>query len=567
MRHGEIEISRLRGGWRAYGLDDGQVRCFVAPDTLTLQLPDAAALVRLSASGVLHGRVRRLRIRLTAAPDWLLAGIRPPRIGRNVAAFSWRRRSGGVEVRFVWSRQRDLDRALQDALSAVLRARPWDQASGPVYALDRTAWTAGASSWPQGLLATAPPQPEPDALGRPLGPFLAPEPPGVAASTAPVVTAVANPFGRILLGTATPYRLVTEGRGLTLRAAGGELAARLDPAHGAEAGLSGAELRKFAVVQVDAVPDGRFAGEAIRAMSACGMVFAAADPAVRTDLRHSGAVTVADAAEVSDLAGYGLSVAASRRAAIAGDAALRRTPLAGGDLPLPAVSVVLSSMRADDVETCLGYLAAQTYPAFEIVLGLHGYDVPAAVRQRWAALVPVPLEVVSVPAAVPFGMVLGQLTRRSSGDLITKVDDDDHYGPHHLTDLVIAAHTSGADLTAKGARFVHFPELETTIDRAWAAPEVFNVTPAGGTMLLSRSTLAQIGGWSHSSKHVDADLLKRIRAAGGLVYRTHALEYVYVRRTAGHTFVAEIETLAAQGERSYPGLPEALIRPAYPAVD
>jgi hypothetical protein len=566
----EIEVSRLRGGWRAYRLADPQVHCFVVPDTLTLRLPDASALVRVAASGVLQGRVRTLRVRLADAPGWLVAGIRPPRLSRNTAEFSWRRRGAGVQVRLRWSRQHDLDRALRDALSSVLRSRPWDQSSGPVYALDRTAWTDGTSPWPQGILAAAPPPPEFDALDRPLGAFLAVDRPIVAdlssGLTSSVVTAVANPYGRRLVGAATVYRLEAERHALVLRDAAGVRAARLDPATGAEAGLTGATLDKYGVVQVDTLAPGQFTADAVRAMAACGMVFAAADPVLRRTLTALGVVAVPTTAEVTDLNGYALSVAAARNAAITHDAALRRTPLGGGTLPLPAVSVVLSSMRAEDVETCLRYLATQTYPALEIVVGLHGYDVAPQTRQRWQALVPVPLQVLSFPVHLTFGMVLGRLSSSCSGDLITKVDDDDHYGPNHVTDLVIAWHTSGADLSAKGARFVHFPELDETIDRAWAAPEVFNVTPAGGTMMLARSTLAQVGGWSHSSKHVDADLLRRIRAAGGIVYRTHALEYVYVRRTAGHTFVTDMETLTEQGEGIYPGLPEQLIRPAYPGA-
>ncbi|MGH3682934.1 MAG: glycosyltransferase family 2 protein, partial [Natronosporangium sp.] len=288
-------------------------------------------------------------------------------------------------------------------------------------------------------------------------------------------------------------------------------------------------------------------------------------PAVRAELDRLGLVAVTQAKEVDDLRGYALSVAAARRAAIDGDAALRRTALAtgpaAGALPLPGVSVVLSSMRADHIDACLEYLAGQTYPELEVLVGLHGYEVDDAQRHRWAERLRCPLRVVRFDAELPFGAVLGRLTRLAGGELVTKVDDDDHYGRHHVTDLVLAWHTSGADVVAKGARFVHFPELGQTIDRAWAAPELFNVTPAGGTILAGRGTLARIGGWSHSSKHVDEDLLIRVRSAGGLVYRTHALEYSYVRRTTGHTFDTRIDHLAEQGERVYPGLPRELIDP------
>jgi hypothetical protein len=253
--------------------------------------------------------------------------------------------------------------------------------------------------------------------------------------------------------------------------------------------------------------------------------------------------------------------------AIHGDALLRRTALTGdGALPLPTVSVVLSSRRPDDIEACLGYLATQTYPAWEVVLGMHGYDVPPATVERWRALVPAPLRVLALPAEMTFGMVLGRLSRIADGELLTKVDDDDRYGARHLTDLVVAWHTSGADVVAKGSRFVYFPEADETMDRQWTAPEQFQVTPAGGTLMLARGTLAEFGGWSHSPKHVDTDLLIRLKAAGGLVYRTHGLEYVYVRRATGHTWHTELDSLREQGERIYEGLPAGVLAPDYAPV-
>jgi hypothetical protein len=292
-------------------------------------------------------------------------------------------------------------------------------------------------------------------------------------------------------------------------------------------------------------------------------VFAAADHAVRSTVEALGLVAVADPKEVADLRGYALSVAAARQAAVTGDAVLRRTALAGGELPLPAVSVLLSSMRPDHIGACLRYLADQTYPAMEVVVGLHGYRVPDRTRDQWRDLFPCRLRVEHFPSERSFGWVLGQLSRIADGELVTKVDDDDHYGANHITDLVIAWHLSGAEVAAKGGRFVHFPEFGETVDRAWAAPEQFNVTPAGGTLLLAKSSLQQIGGWSHSVRHVDTDLLTRVKSTGGLVYRTHALEYVYVRRTTGHTWSNEIEQFTAQGERVYHGLPDEIIRPDY----
>jgi hypothetical protein len=302
----------------------------------------------------------------------------------------------------------------------------------------------------------------------------------------------------------------------------------------------------------------------MRTLAACGVVFAAPKPAVRAELDALGVVAVADPAEVTDLPGYALSVEAARRMAISGDAALRRTALCpdgDGAVPLPTVTAVVSTMRAEHLDTLLDYLAGQTYPALEVVIGLHGYKLPESSRERLRDALAFPVRIATFPAEQTLGAILGQLSRMADGELITKLDDDDHYGPHHVTDLVIAWHATGADVAAKGARFVHLLERDETIDRAWAAPELFNVTPAGGTLLLSRGTLAAVGGWSHSSKHVDTDLLTRTKSAGGLVYRTHALEYVYVRGTTGHTFVTGLDRLLSQAKRTYTGLPAEVIRP------
>jgi hypothetical protein len=565
-----VRVSRVRGvGRRSYRLDDLTARYVLGTGKLRLVVPDAAALVRIAVSGVLTGEIQRLEIRLADAPEWLLAGVRPPRLGRTAVRFHWRRRGRGLTLQLGWSKPYGLNRAFADALAAVVRARRWDQVSGPLYALDRTAWLAGAACWPQGQLAAGPPRMERDAFGRPLGPFLAPDQP-TDSHLPPLVTMVANSYGRRLVGAATPYRLAVEPDRLELRDEAGRTALVLDRATAPEAVVARAELAKYAVVSVDPplatnpfVVD-PFTADALRALAACGMVFATTDPAVRGELDTLGLVSVRHAKEVDDLRGYALSVAASRRMAVSGDAVLRRTPLGGaGMLPLPTVSVVLSSMRSDYVEGCLRHLAGQTYPALELLVGLHGYDVPEQTRERWRAMLGFPVRVVPFSAQLTFGAVLGRLSRMADGELLTKMDDDDHYGPHHLADLVIAWHTSGADVAAKGSRFVYFPELDQTIDRAWAAPEIFNVTPAGGTLLLARSTLQQLGGWSHSSKHVDTDLLIRVKSAGGLVYRTHALEYVYVRRTTGHTWITEIEELIDQGEHVYDGLPEEIIRPDY----
>lgn len=561
-------VARHQGGRaQRYEFTDPRAEVTLSAHTLVIDLPDAGALARLAMSAVVRGRTWRLQVRLQRSPRWVTGGAHLAQLGFEASEMSWRRRGSGVELRYAWSRPRDIPQGLAEALRALLRVRLWDQIAGPVLVNDREAWLAGLSTWPQGQLSGEEYRVGADEENRPLGPFL-------RSSAAPVpfqwplITVIANPHGRVLAGSAVRYRGIATDRRLALQNERGGSRLVLDAAVSPESAVAASKLEKYAVVSFDApIAQDPFVVHALRVLAACGVVFAAQNREVRGALDDLDLVTVADPSAVTDLAGYRLSVEASRRSMISGDPALSSTALGRGTgLPLPTVSVVVASRRPDGIGECIRHLAAQSYPAFEVIVGTHGYTAEEETVERWSEALHAPLRVVSLPDQLTLGEVLGRLTRVADGEMITKVDDDDHYGYDHVTDLILAWHTSGADLVAKGARFVHLPDFDCTIDRGWAAPEAFNVTPAGGTLTIARSTLAQAGGWSGSSRHVDSDLSARVRARGGVTYRTHGLEYVYVRRTGGHTWETTMDGLTGQVRQVYKGLPREIIRSAQDGV-
>src|SRR5262245_5063158 len=563
-----VTVTRRQGGRPLRcELTDPRAAVMLSAHTLVIELPDAAALARLAMSEVVQGRTWRLQVRLRRSPRWVTGGARPMQLDFELGEMSWRRRGSGVELRYVWSRPRDIPAALDEALRTLLRVRQWDQVGGPVFVNTREAWLTGRTTWPQCQLSDEHHRVGADQEGRPLGPFLRPSAVNEPFRW-PLITASANPHGRVLAGSAAGYRGVVAGRRLTLQGERGGTQLVLDPAESPESVVAAGKFEKYAVVSFDApVGQDPFVIHALRALAAGGVVFAAPDQEARDSLEELDLVTVANPAVVTDLSGYRLSVDASRRATISGDPALRPTALGGGGrLRLPIVSVVVASQRPDGIEACIGYLGAQTYPDLEVIVGTHGYVAAEDAAERWSAALHAPLRVVSLPARLTLGQVLGRLSLLADGELITKMDDDDHYGVDHLTDLMLAWHSSGADLVAKGARFVHLPDFDCTIDRGWAAPEGFDVTPAGGTLMLARSTLAQAGGWSESSRHVDSDLVARVRSGGGVTYRTHGLEYVYVRRSGGHTWETTMDELTGQVRQVYKGLPREIIHSASDGV-
>ncbi len=274
-------------------------------------------------------------------------------------------------------------------------------------------------------------------------------------------------------------------------------------------------------------------------------------------LAASGAVLVAPRLDDAVAAVFGPSLAAEVRAPAPGPQdrraweqrsvrqrreAMRRW---GGRSLFPAgattpVSALLVTRRPALVDTALAAVEASTYPALEVVLVVHGTDeVPAHVAAR-AAASRLPVVVHAEPATTPFGAVLEAAAERASGPLLTKVDDDDRYGPEHVWDLVVAQAASGADLVGKPLALVRVERLGRTVWRAGHPTEVDTTFVAGGTILLAADRLRAAGGWAHLPRHVDRALLDAVLEAGGRVYRTHGEGFVYVRHDeSDHTWAAD----------------------------
>ena len=217
-------------------------------------------------------------------------------------------------------------------------------------------------------------------------------------------------------------------------------------------------------------------------------------------------------------------------------------------LARPSVSALLVSRRPHRVAPAVAALAAQTYPDLEIVVCGHGCDLPASLPADRA------VRVRSVPAGRTLGEALAEAARAATGALLTKVDDDDRYGPEHVWDLVLARHFAGGQLTGKGAEFVHLAGKRVTVRRRMAA-ETPTDTVAGGTILIGREDLAAVGGWPPVPRSVDRALLDRVLAGGGAVYRTHPFGFIYTRHGEGHTWDAEPGYFLHDARRRWRGLP------------
>jgi len=194
----------------------------------------------------------------------------------------------------------------------------------------------------------------------------------------------------------------------------------------------------------------------------------------------------------------------------------------------PSVSMLLVTNREDYLHAIVDLLARQTYPNLELVLLTHGFELDSHIGAHLSEL-PFPALTRSVPDTLNLGEILTVASSLASGDLITKIDDDDFYGPEHVWDLVTARMFSGAQLVGKALDNIYLAGADVTVFRPTYAAEKYAKFVAGGTLLISQSDLREVGGWRPVPKSVDLALIERVTEHGGLIYRTHGHGYIYVR--------------------------------------
>ena len=220
-----------------------------------------------------------------------------------------------------------------------------------------------------------------------------------------------------------------------------------------------------------------------------------------------------------------------------------RALAAEAGLPVPPqtrVSVVLCTRRPEMVGFALAQIARQRHVRFEAVLALHGFpaSLVAAEVARFRDT-GIPLIVHEADRDTVFGAVMNEAVDRASGTVIAKWDDDDWYGPEHLSDLMLARTYSGADVVGISQNFTYLEELDLTVWRGYRS-EIPSPAIVGSTILADRVVIEDVGGFRPRPRAIDSQFLLAVTRVGGRVYRTHGFGYLLRRSGGGHTWNADL---------------------------
>ncbi len=205
----------------------------------------------------------------------------------------------------------------------------------------------------------------------------------------------------------------------------------------------------------------------------------------------------------------------------------------------PSVSVVLATRRPEMLGFALRQVRRQAGVDVQLVLAAHGFEPdPDVIREHG----PERFVVRPQSADVLFGDVLNAGVEAADGDLVLKMDDDDWYGRDFVADLLLARAYSGAEMVGTPAEFHYLAEKDVTVRRGHQA-ELYAPFVAGGTMLVERGLLREVGGFRSVRRYVDAQLIAAIQRAGAATYRTHGLGYLLRRNATGHTWQVDDDYL------------------------
>jgi len=215
------------------------------------------------------------------------------------------------------------------------------------------------------------------------------------------------------------------------------------------------------------------------------------------------------------------------------------------------VSILLVSRRPDYLPVALATALHQRHRPLEVVVVAHGMEPPILPHDRPED---VPITVLSCPSDVSLGVALRRATAAASGTLVTKMDDDDFYGPDHVTDVAFASVYSSATLVGKMSEYVYLGGLDVTMRRQVPIAERYGGHIAGGTITVGKADLMELGGWARVPRAVDTRLIDRAFRVGGSVYRASSLGFMFNRHGEGHTYPADASYFLAKAVEQRHGL-------------
>ena len=230
-------------------------------------------------------------------------------------------------------------------------------------------------------------------------------------------------------------------------------------------------------------------------------------------------------------------------------------PARGRPLGRPTVSALVPTIRPHLVENVFRTLAAQQDVQVELVLLTHGFTLtPERVKDLGETYGIKNVQLLAAGPEVSLGECLNRCVQASTAEVVAKMDDDDHYGPHYLSDQLYALEYSGADVVGKQAHYMHLRSSNAVILRFGHREHRYTDFVMGPTIVTRRALAVELP-FPALGLGEDTGFLKQAAAAGKRIYSADRFNYFQVREADGHTWQVDDATLLASGDLRFYGEP------------
>ncbi|WP_257995238.1 glycosyltransferase family protein [Brevibacterium luteolum] len=213
-----------------------------------------------------------------------------------------------------------------------------------------------------------------------------------------------------------------------------------------------------------------------------------------------------------------------------------------------SASLFVSTNRPAQLDHVLETVGRQTHSDLELVLLTHGFDLhERALRAKAADHGIDHLTVLSAPADSSLGTCLNRTIEAASGEVLLKMDDDDLYGNHYVSDQVAALRYSAADMVGKQAHYLYLTGPKIVMRRFPEREHKFTDLVMGPTMTARRHVFEDLR-FADVTRGEDTDLQNRLATAGGTIYSCDRFNFVQVRTDHKHTWQVDDALLLANSE-------------------
>ena len=236
------------------------------------------------------------------------------------------------------------------------------------------------------------------------------------------------------------------------------------------------------------------------------------------------------------------------------DEVFRRVGLESLVSEQPSVSVLMPTMRPENVVRCLDNFKKQAYTEKELILILNNAEFDLDAIRKHTDLIP-NVQVIHVDGRTTLGDCLNRGVEAASGKYVAKMDDDDLYGERYLTDSVLAASFSDAEVVGKGTHFVYLEAPDTTALLEKTPEHSLTFFVRGATLFIRKNVVRDIPFDSISVKE-DTNFQRAAARAGCRIYSSDRFNFVQVRtrRLSYHTTQTPDAELLKECRDPTPGL-------------